>query len=203
MKSVSAQAPTLDELQHLIECAKEFKSIELGDVANRCAKYSASYSELLASAGIDHVLLGCYSHKFLAVKTKDRGTVIFDPTFQQYYPTYDKPYFLDTQEELLRYATEHGGMNGLDAPIPSYHKKQISDAVWVSTANLAFMKPAIEQAPFCPKDPKGKKLYMDDWAKRLEKLNPLSPERDLINPNDYWLEFILRQKALSSKLVSP
>ncbi len=105
----NGQNITFDALKGFIEAHRTFREdIAQGRVLHKCEDFSLDYSLDFQKAGIEHAVLEARDHEFLAVRTADRGIVLFDPTFRQFYPEHPAPYFIGSAEELLAVANQKG-----------------------------------------------------------------------------------------------
>lgn len=142
-------------------------AIAPGKVHYQCSAISRAYSHQWTQEGIDHVALDTMDHSMLAVKTSDRGIVIFDPTIRQFDKNYPQPYFLGSVGALKAWIDQQGGM---DTPILHYAHLDYS-----STARSLFIRSRIT-APLCPKygERARQSAYMNEWLSALEELAPTS-----------------------------
>lgn len=103
--------PTAAVLRDIIERdgVHPWPEIQSGMVVDQCERYSYAYSDRFFADHIDHVILFCKDHVFLAVQTEDAGILIFDPTYRQFYPEFAESYFLATPQELEAELVKHGG----------------------------------------------------------------------------------------------
>lgn len=178
------------ELKHCIESHKTYiESIAKGKTHGMCGNFSIDYSLAFHHAGIDFVQLDSDEHTFLAVRTSDRGTLIFDPTFTQLFPHHPERYFLDSPEALLTLLNK----NGLDETLLDYGNCQPP-----LTVRNSFLGVKI-RAPYYPMDtdPQIAWTYMQQW---VDELRPLAPTSHLTLIGVRRLEM---NQARSSSELSP